>query len=213
MPLLDGNVYKMVVTGGSGGQVLQNIWHVVVNFASDPAITPAQLAEAWWNHVKANYRNVATNVWATAYLSVYCEQVDIAAAPFGIYPIPVGEQVGSRVPAAAPGNVQTNTFTSIGMRLNVGTHLTRSGQKRLWGLSEGDLLGNSLEAPAIAAAVLLGQAMDQFQVLGAPALLTEVQPVVRATAPDDEVSPHQYITSCSVSPTVRSQVSRRVPAF
>ena len=213
MPLVSGNVLRLTVSGASDGQILNNVWFVRMGFVSDPGITAVNVAEAWWNHVKAAYRGIATTGWAQAYINVAVEQVNVAAGEYGNYPIPLAEQAGTRSPGASPGSVNTNTFTGVGMRLNVGTRLTRPGQKRFWGLSENDLTGNGLEAGVVTAANVLGAILDDNIVLGAPAALSELRHVIRQTGPDEAVMPVQNITSASVSTRVRSQVSRRTPAF
>lgn len=213
MPLADGQVFRLTVAGEISGQVLNNVWFFKVAFASDPAITPAQLGEAWWNHVKVNYRGVACTVWTTAFTSILVEQVNVAAGAYGTFPIPLAEQAGTRVPAGAPGNELTPSFIAAGMRLNVSTKVTRPGQKRLWGLVEGDLFQTDLGTPARTAALLLGSQMDDNIILGAPAALTEVHMVIRKTAPDDVASVDQRVTGTSVSNRIRSQVSRRLAAY
>jgi len=213
MAIAVDDVYRLTVAGSSGSQVLNNVWFLRITAAPIPPITPAQVAEAWWNDKKVLYRGMVTNVWTQAFLSVAIEQVDVAVAGFGVYAIPAGEQAGTRVPAVAPGNVQMNTFSAIGMRLNVSTRATRPGQKRFWGLSEGDVLGNNLEAPAAAAAVAFGATLASTILFGAPALSAEAKMIVRASGADNVPQVHQDITGASVSLNVRSQVSRRVAPY
>ncbi len=213
MAISAGDIYRITVAGTDGVQILNNVWFLEIDGTPAPPISVAALCEGWWNHVKTAYRGVACTPWTTAYMSVFAEQVNAVGGGYGVYPIAAGENGGSRAPGSAPASTVMNTWSAIGMRLNVDTKQTRPGQKRLWGLVEGDVSGNNLESAPYVAATALGAVMDDSMNLGAPALAVVCHMVVRRTAPDDVVSVVQPVASASVSARVRSQVSRRIAAF
>lgn len=213
MAFANDDVYQISVVGSYGTKPAVNVWYVRVVFASDPGITAPQLGEAFWNHVKAEYRQVATTNWATAFTEIRVEQCDVPAGMYGLYSVPLGEQPGLRVGGTTGQESPLPIFNAAGARLNVGSKLTRPGQKRFYGLAEGDSAAGTLQAPARAAVIALGAKMTSTMILGAPALLTELETVVRKTAPLDVASPNQRVVSMSVPVTVRSQVSRRPRAF
>lgn len=213
MPLVADQVYQFTVQGSWALKPVVNVWYMRVVFASDPAINASQLANAFWDKVKAEYRQIATTGWTTAFQNVFCEQVDVAGGAYGVYVIPAGEAAGLRVGGATGQEAALPSFNAAGARLNVMTKVTRPGQKRFYGLAEGDNTGGVLQSPARTAVLALGTVMTSTFVLPAPALLTELETVVRKTAPLDTPSPNQRVDSFSVPVTVRSQVSRRSRAF
>lgn len=213
MSVTAGDVYQVTVQGTVLGESVANVWYLQVAAVGASGSNATQLAEGWWNHVKEAYRAVAVTNYATAFQNILIEQCGTGERGFGIYPVPLAEQGGTRSNGSGGGAESLPSFTSIGMRLNVGTRTTRPGQKRLWGLAEIDQNANTLQLSAYNAAVALGVRMEGTLTLGAPVALTDVFHVVRKTAPLDHVSVVQPITTTSVSRMVRSQVSRRPKAF
>lgn len=213
MAIAAGDIYQMTVQGTILGETVANVWYLQVASIGAGGIDATNLAEGWWNHIKTSYRAVAVTNHTTAYQNILAEQCGTGTREFGVYPVPIAEQGGTRSNGSGGGAESLPSFTAIGMRLNVGSRLTRPGQKRLWGLAEIDQNANQLQASAYGAADALGMTMRGTLTLGAPAALVDVFHVIRKTAPLDHVSVVQPITTTSVSRTVRSQVSRRPRPF
>lgn len=209
---LDG-VYQITLEGTVLDQTVANIWYCVVQAVGSVDGNETQLAEAWWNHVKVQYRAVAVTNYATAFQNVKVEQCGTGVRGYGVYPIPIAEQSGTRSNGSGGGAESLPSFTAVGMRLNVGSRQTRPGQKRLWGLAEIDQNANTLQASAFNAAVALGTRMEGLLTLGAPLALTQIYHVIRKSGPLDHNLLVNPITTTSVSRMVRSQVSRRPRAF
>lgn len=213
MALVADGVYQITVHGSVLGEQVANVWYAQLSGSPAPGDNETMLGEAWWNHVKAEYRNVATTAYPTAFLSVAVEQCGTGVRGFGVYSIPPGERPGLRTVPAAEQPQTMPSFSAAGMRLNVGTRLTRPGQKRFWGLAEQDNNAGTLQSSAVTALVALGNRMMGTLTLGAPLALMTLFHVIRKSAPLDHVNVVQPITTFSLPTTVRSQVSRRPRAF
>ena len=97
----------------------------------------------------------------------------------------------------------------MGVRLAVGTRLTRPGQKRLGFLTQSDAIGNDLQADYNTAAVALMDVMSADMVLGAPAVGVVLRPYVVGLNADGTIRTSQAVIGYSINQKVTSQVSRR----
>lgn len=171
-------------------------------------ITAAHVGEAWWNHVKTSWRALIVNYGSFTFDSVIVEELG-GNSNFGEYAIPPAEQLGTR----APGTLGEwlPSYCAVGVRLAVGTRVTRPGQKRFPGLTEGDNSNGTITAAfqtlvGAVAAVYSGSAT-----LGAPALAEVIHPVVATFAPQNPVPvASQRVIGYLVNPVITSQVSRKI---
>lgn len=201
---------QMTVKGLWQNQQTENVWSY--NVAATPVgvgVTAPELAAAWWNHVKTNYRALyPTNAGAVLF-SVECRVVNNPAGDFGEYDIPPAEQVGTRAPGSQadilPG------FMAVGVKLTVGTRATRPGAKRFTCLVEGDQNASQLQAsittPVNALMTLMTTALAP---LGAPAVGFGLQPKIFRLGAAETVLAEQDVVGHVLNPNVTSQVSRKI---
>jgi len=101
-------------------------------------------------------------------------------------------------------------FAAVGVRLSVGSRVTRPGQKRIPWLTEGDVAGPLVGAGFVAVVETLKETMTSGFVLGAPAEFCELDPIVVRKNVTGAVTAHQPITGYVVNSLLTTQVSRRV---
>lgn len=207
-----GNIYLIRLNGFVAPSNVANVFHYRVASGNAPGTTVADIASAWWNVVRTNYRNFTVQSYTTAFLTVDVEDVLSKTGLYGTWPIPVADQAGNRPVVPSTGEGFVAAFVAAGIRLNVENRLTRPGQKRVWGLSENDLNGNSLIPGALGNLQNLAASFVSNVTVNASGGGTLVlEPVVRGTPkPGTTVSPVNRVVSASVQSSVRTQVSRRV---
>jgi len=172
------------------------------------AASAAQVGEAWWNHYKAAWRALAVNAPSVGrFLSVVVREVG-GTLTYGEYPVPVGEQLGTRTVA---GGVQmAPSYAAVGVRLAVNTLVTRPGQMRVPFMTEADFAGNDVEPGFLTLVNTLADLYDSPQIMGAPIATGVLTPaVVRFGADNDTVLAGQPVVGHVTNPFVTSQVSRR----
>lgn len=202
----EGDIAEVSLRCLMQGQWSFNVWQYRVTsaFASG---TPAQLGEAWWATVKAAYRAVATVQYIGLFRSVFVRNLTADPEEYGEFTVPSGEQNGTRPGTGADELLPP--FVSAGVRLAVGTNLTRPGQKRFFGFTESDNVSGYIASGAASAiAALMDIMVDPFT-LPVPALLVTLQPVVVRKDAAGAVVAHQNITGYVANPAFTSQVSRK----
>lgn len=191
------------------GQKCQTSMAYMPEGAAFLTATAAGVAEAYWNDVKTAWRAMAFNSIASAqFVSVVCREVG-GSLGLGEYAIPAGEQAGTRSTGGANGFAPS--YVAVGVRLAVGTRITKPGQKRVPFILEDDVLANSASSAVQALADTLAQKWSQPIVLGAPVATGSLIPVVARldrTNPDVLIA-QQEVTGHAVNPFLTSQVSRR----
>lgn len=207
--IIQGSHIQIALEMSSQNQQQMNIWYYEITEIAQ-GVTAHNIAEAWWAHVKAAYRATAVSTQAAfKFLSVTLRDDDNPTGDAATYAIPAGEQAGTRN-APAGGSDLMPPFASATGRLHVGTRATRSGSKRFGFLYEADNVHGYLDA-GFAGVVggVLAVAADNM-ILGAPALLTGLMPVVKGKgASKPPVITYQPVTGWSVSPYVTTQNSRK----
>jgi hypothetical protein len=206
MAIQVGDLLEIAVDGVNGGTQVMNVFQYAVD-TSAPTISAEQVGEAWWSHVKATYRSVATTYYDGLFRSVSVRMLNDNTGPFGTYAIPLAEQGGTRSMGASPQGMPP--FCAVGIRLNVGTRVTRGGSKRLVGLLESDQDNGLVSSPVITAAQAWADFMISSMTLGAPAATMTLTPVVTRKDAAGTVTAHQSITSASVGLYVTTQNSRK----
>lgn len=193
------------------GTFLNQKWQSVQHFAPVGAawLTADALAgaQAWWDNVKAAWRaSVPANAGFT-FDSVLFEEIG-AGLGFGEYAIPAAEQLGTRT--GTSGDFLP-TFAAAGVKLTVGSRVTRPGQKRFPGGMEMDSTGSAWTAAYITIIDALADKYDTSLTLGAPVATGNLQPkVVRLAADGVTVVASQDVVGHVTNPNVTSQVSRKI---
>lgn len=204
-----GSHIQVALEMSSQNQQQMNVWYYTVGEIA-VGVTAHNIAEAWWNHVKSAYRATAVATQTGfKFLSVTIRDDDDPAGDAATFAITAGEQAGTRS-APAGGSDLMPPYASATARLHVGTRATRPGSKRFGFLYEADNVHGYLDAgfAGVVTGVLAVAATNI--VLGAPAALTQLLPVVRGKGSSNPpVITYQPITGYSVSPYVTTQNSRK----
>lgn len=187
-------------------QTCINDWDYQVD-GSAFLVTPAQIAEAWWNHVKTTYRGLVQSTTSNVFRSVRILELNNPTGDYGEYAVPIGEQAGTRIVSPAQNNMPP--FAAVAVRLTVGSRLTRPGQKRFIGTTEGDqsdgVLGSSLVTPVNTHMAVMTAPM----ILGAPAATIVLNPIVTGLVSPGNYGRHQPIEGWVTNPNVSTQNSRK----
>jgi hypothetical protein len=203
MPLPDvPDTYRITLRQSFSGQEILNVFYY-----RDVAISgfnPVAVAQGFWDHIKATYRPLLAPSANVIAQQVDCEFLS-GAHPFGSYPIPVGEQQGTR---AGSLTYVTPTLAAL-ITLKVSTRVTRPGSKRIMGVCEEDLNGFTLAAGYVTILQNFANVLDQVVdptglpagtvtpvIVGYPTLLQPGAPRV------------QDVSDAVASPYVSHQVSR-----
>jgi len=206
MAIIEDHIYEITVAGGSPGVGQMNVMHYHADSGSVTA-TGEDLANAWWQNVKGWWRSVAATNFVDMFKLVTARDITDLAGAYGTFGIPLVEQGGTRAPGASPEGLPD--FVAAGVRLNVGTRLTRPGQKRLAGLNENDQFSSILTAGVLSVVQAWGDQAIQTLTLGEPAPLLVITPVVVHKLPDGSAGVYQPMTSATAAANVTSQVSRK----
>lgn len=190
------------------GNVQQfNVWQYrVATFTGVPSAV--NVAEGWWNHVKATYRALVTSGYGPAFFSVLLREMDSTTGDYAEYAVPTAERAGTRTDTAA--NTYASTFTAVGVRLSVGTRVTRPGQKRFGFITESDLNSNQIETAYLNLITSHMNVMSEDMLLGSPAAGVVLRPYVMRKAADGTVAVGQPVTGYITNNYVTSQVSRKL---
>lgn len=207
MAITEGTLLELSIVSSTAGQRLMNVWGYEVT-GTFTGIAAVNVAEAWWNAVKTNYRGLiyATPGWI--YQSILIREMNNPTGELAEYTVPTGEQQGTRTAPANPEFMPL--FTSVGVRLTVGSRETRPGQKRIWGLTESDSESNNVSTAFQAIVDTLMNQMDGPITLLSPALGMDLQPVVFRKDATGTVVAHQNVIGHVTNRWTTTQVSRRV---
>lgn len=207
MGVVNGHIYEVSLKMSSGAGNAYNVFQYSVVVPSE-GTDGDQLAQAWWNHVKGVYRALVSAGMTNYFRSVVAKDLSDPTGLFGEYGIPVNERSGTRT-----GTIQAEeapAFCAVGIRLNVASRVTRPGQKRLGGLVEDDLYGQSVGSVFMGLAAAWADVLTADLVLGAPAALVTLRPAVVRRNAMGAVVADQPVTGYFINPNVTSQVSRKI---
>lgn len=201
------DIVELQLVGETTAGQFRNVWHYVLSTLPSPTMSASNLAEAWWNAVKPGYRNATAIGFGAVYKTVKCRSMMSATGDAGDYAIVTADQTGVR---ATPAGDQEPRFLAAGVRLVVGSRLTRHGHKRIFGLYEADCNGDQITAAY--SNLVLGIAQQQLpsMVLGAPALTQTLIPVVIHFDGTYPVTTWQPWTSVLVADNVTTQLTRKL---
>lgn len=206
MAITTGSRISVSLSQISAGQVQMNVWdYIVLEIVGTP--TAGNYAEAWWNHVKTNYRALAPSSWGSAFTSVKVSELGNSEGEYGEYSIPAGERTGTR--ATPTDSDAMPSYAAVGVRLGVATRVTRPGQKRFGFLTQSDVIGNDLQSGYNALLVTLMDTMKANMTLGSPAAGVVLVPSVVGLNADGTIRTSQVVTGYAINQKVTSQVSRR----
>lgn len=201
-----GSLIEITVGGQIQAEHWQNNWtHQVDGELGSP--TAANIGEAWWNSVKTAYRALVSSAHTTAFQFVRVREMDSLTGEYGEFAVPTAEQPGT---GPTSSTTYLPAFNAAGIRLTVGTRVTRPGQKRIGGQRGEDISSNAWVPAYMTKLVAFGDAFMTMSTLGAPAVGTDLQLVVVRIDPNTHLPvAHQDVTGFLVNPYVTSQVSRK----
>lgn len=168
----------------------------------------AQYAEAWWAHVKTNFRALVSSSFGAVLLNVKVEELGNPVGEYGEYAVPTAEQTGTRTPPS--DSTPLPVFTGAGVRLTVASRATRPGQKRFPFLCRADANSQVLTGTYLTALNTLMGTLTTNMTLGSPAAGVVLVPHVVGLNPDGSIRTSQAVSGFIINPDVTSQVSRKV---
>lgn len=188
------------------GQQTMNVYqYEVVSWPG--SVTPVQAAEGWWNHVKADYRAMCWTGYGSPFRAVRILELNNPSGDYATFDVPTAEQPGTRVVAGSPE--MSPPFCAAGIQLTVGSRVTRPGQKRFPFLLENDMANGALTVVFTPLANALATTIVTSMVLGAPAALVDLLPIVTRKDASGAVIAHQPVGGYLLNPNVTTQNSRK----
>lgn len=201
------SLVEFAVGGHLAGQLWMNTWTFKVEGETGNP-SPSEWGNAFWNHVKVNYRALVASAHGAAFEFVKVREMDSAAGEYGEYAIPSGERAGTGTTGSG-GTLPV--FNAAATRLTVATRATRPGQKRISGQDEADANSNSWETAYQTKLNTFYTGITGLITLGAPAALSEIRMVVvRKDSATGLPVAHQNVTGFLVNPYISSQVTRKI---
>jgi hypothetical protein len=188
------------------GQQTLNVYQYEVDVWPNPT-SAINAAEAWWNHVKTDYRALIVSGGGRNFNSVTVRELNNPTGDLAEFSIPSAEEGGTR--SAGSLGAFLASFNAVGVRLTVGSRATRSGQKRIVGLTEGDVQGNDVSSGFIPLVENLMDTMTTHMILGAPSALVELSPIVCRKDITGAVTASQPVTGYVVNPFLTTQNTRK----
>jgi hypothetical protein len=166
------DVLQLTVVQLAGENPTLNVFHYRILDPGAVGTTYAEVAEAFWDYISTQFRALIGTGFDN-----WFDRVDVLNVTdeigFGTYTISGAERAGTR---ATTGDWM-GRWIAFPLRLNVGTRLTRPGQKRFGSVFEGDQSGGTIGATALGIIQTLGDRLDDN--IGFGLLLDgEMQPVV-----------------------------------
>lgn len=205
MTLALGSLIEVTLEMNAYNQPMANVFTYELA-AFLPTVPASQIADAWWQHFKAAYRGFANTNYVQLFRAVRVLELNNPLGDYGEYAIPSAEGTGTR----GGGGDAMPSFLAAGIKLVVGTRTTRPGSKRLVGLAEADQNAGLLVGTAITTATTLANLMSAYTILGAPAIGTELQPIIVRRDITGAVIARQNVVGAIVKAEVTTQNSRKV---
>lgn len=190
--------------GFDGGMLILNVFQYEVT-AIAGGTTAANIAEGWWNDVKTAYRAIVNTGSTNWFRTVRVTELNNPSGDFAEWDVPSGEQAGTRV---LSGELMP-PFNAVGVRLLVGSRVTRPGQKRFTPVGEVDNVTGVLQASLRGLIVTLMNNLSTQKVLGAPALGTTLFPIVTRKNVAGTVTAWQDVIGYLINNDITSQNTRK----
>lgn len=206
MTIVNGSLIEISVQMNWLAQQMYLVYQYQANVVPG-GVTAVQLAEGWWNHVKSVHRAMSPSAVGNTWRQVIIRELNNPAGDYAVFDVPPVEQAGTR---GTPSGDPMPPFTALGIRLVVGTRLTRPGQKRIPFWYEGDQASGVWGAGVVNLGLVWGALMTVPMILGAPAALAELVPIVARKDPTGFVTASQPTTGFLVNLNVTTQNSRKI---
>lgn len=207
MAITTGSKIAVTLVMNLANQTLMNVWQYnVLELVGIP--NAAQYGQAWWGHVKTNYRAISAVGLGNVFQSVRVVELGNNTGEYGEYSIPSNEQAGTRA-NPTDGDAEV-LFVAAGVRLTVPSRLTRPGQKRFPFLTQNDTAAQQLSSAYIAILTTLMGTMTANMTLGAPAAGVVLVPSVVGLNADGTIRASQAVSGYVINTNPTSQVSRRI---
>jgi len=200
------SIIQMSLNMDHNGARLMNVYCYKVAVLPG-AVSAVAYGEAWWNHIKATYRALSQTAAGPVFTSVLVRDLSDPTGELAEYSIPSADRIGTRGTTGAPEAMPN--LNAVGVRLTVGTRVTRPGQKRIPFMTEWDVAGEQVASGYITLVQSVAAVVSTRAVLGAPAAAVALDPVVVGLNVDGTIRAHQLVTGYNVNPYVTSQVSRK----
>lgn len=209
MPIGIGIPLRIEIRGTIKGQACMVRQWYETDGAAFLTADPTGVGEAFWNHIKTAWRAMHIGDGVDFTQSIFVAE-DGPTGAYGEYAIPTGEQTGLRSGAGLGSSLPA--YSAGGIRLTVGSRVTRPGQKRFWGLYELDADHGDLVSAGYATLLDgIGPMFSAPLTLGAPVALGVLNPIIVSMGGTPPVVvASQPVTGYLVHPYVTSQVSRKV---
>lgn len=207
MDIIAGHIYRWTVVQAASGSVMYNTLDTECQ-GTFGNVDMSNVAAAFWNNFKAPFRGLYPTDAGNVFTALRWQDLTDQTGALGEYAIPTAERTGTRTPPAQ--SEYAAAFIACGVRLTVGSRVTRPGQKRFYGITEGDINGNYFQAAYLAAATTLAANLSSNAILGAPATGVQLQPVVVRLDDAGEIDVFQPVTGYLVNSVITSQRSRRL---
>jgi len=206
---LSGDKLQIALEMSNWNQQTMNVWYYDVTGAISN-VPVADIAQAWWNHVKGAYRALAVaNIPEQRFLTVHVRDADNPTGEAASWNIPSGEQAGTRTPPASEGHALP-PYVAVTGRLGVGSRITRAGSKRFPFALEADNVNGVVGAAFVGLCQAVLTACTVGVILGAPALAVELVPMVRGVGNSNPpVVSYQQVVSTQVNTYLSTQNSRK----
>lgn len=207
MAITLGSKVNISVFMNNFSDTMINSWDYTVD-GSAFLVEPVQIAEAWWNHVKTAYRGIFSSTYGAIFRTIKITELNNDAGDYAEFNVPLAEQTGTR----STGSTEAMPpFNAVGVRLTVGSRVTRPGQKRFGLLYEADQNGGNLTAGILTPVNTLMAVMTESMILGAPAATIVLNPIVaRRDRATGFVTADQPIQGWLTNNRVTTQNTRKI---
>lgn len=206
MAITDGSTIEIALQMVHLGQEMINAYQydVAVNGS---VVGAADVAAAWWNVVKTAYRALSVTTDGEVFRTVRIADLSNPLGDFAQWDIPAAEQTGTR--AAPSQSERLPPYVAVGVRLTVGSRITRPGQKRIPFLTESDNVGGILQAPFRSLVGALFNILDGEIALAAPATDYALSPVVVRKIRGGGIAASQPVIGHLINTNLTTQNSRK----
>ena len=206
MPIATDQLIEVVFNMNYNNNQVLNVWQYKLGTVIG-TIGLVQLLEAYWNNIKVNYRAVFCNNVGNLFLTLKGRELNNVVGDFAEYDIPLAEQTGTRAPLSPTD--QFPLFVTAGVRLVVGTRMTRPGQKRFSPIQETDAINGVMSSVLKTPLNTLMTQMTNVMTMGAPALTVDMHPIVCRKDTSGFVTASQPPTGFLINNNLTSQNTRK----
>jgi len=206
MPITASDL-KIVIRGVYLGQQVEVVQWYRPTGAAFLTADPAGVGEAYWNDIKTAWRACHGATATDKTTSIFVSEPGPSGA-YGEFAIPTAEQEGTRSISGLGEFLPP--YVGVGVRLTVSTRTTRPGQKRFWGVLEGDNSDGELESALAALVDTLAAKFSSMVTLGSPVATGTLDPeIVHLAGVPAAVTAHQDVAGYIINNNLTTQNSRK----